>query len=111
MFCHPREDYTAKGYRFYVDFNFGWGDVNLYMMRQLGPHKEVGEVIWKPAEDGEIPHSTVHMDADSMQEMFDALYDFGFRPRGTVRPDALVEAKDGHLEDLRQVCKKLLEKI
>lgn len=113
MFGHPKEGYTPKGYRFYVDFNMGWGDINLYMFRRTGPNssvKEVGEVVWAPLKEGMTPcDSTVHLDTESMQHMFNALWDFGFRPQHSVNPDALVTAKNEHISDLREIINQFLK--
>ena len=114
MFGHPRNGTTRQGYRFHVDFNTGCGDTGLYMLRRTGPDSSVfqyGEVVWKDHPQYERCPESFHADTETMQELFNALWAYGFRPNESVTPDAMSAAHTAHIEDLRNICTKLLDKV
>jgi hypothetical protein len=40
---------------------------------------------------------------DDLQHLFNALWEFGFRPPERARKDDILSAKDDHLDDMRKI--------
>jgi len=114
MFCHPMQDYTRDGFKFHSDFDMAWGKMSLRIMRDGNRDlcfrtPQVATLAWEDLEYGRLTNPTLLCEPDTMQHLFNSLWDCGFRPNGGARSEAIVAAKDQHIEDLRNICTKLLE--
>lgn len=114
MFWHPN-DYCARS-RFRVDYSFDYQATDLYAIRRENNKILVPKVDWvEPPEDpvrSIEPLLRLHdREGESqIQALFDALWAHGLRPRQDVQPDALVAAKNEHIQDLRNIIGKLFDK-
>lgn len=113
MFWHP--DRRDAPIRFQVRYAMEWQATELYAARngQYG-NIEIPVVAWTVTKPGEVYQPLLRLsDTEGpaqMQGLFDALWVVGFRPtKNGDRPEAVVAAKDAHLDDLRKIVTKLLD--
>lgn len=115
MFSHPESGFSRDGFRFFVNYDISLQGMSLYISRmdpcKLLVHTQIGTIVWKdhPEECGDYIAPTLVCAPESMQHMFNALWELGFRPSGAVTPDAITAAKDAHIADLRKVVTTLLQ--
>lgn len=107
MFSHPQSGFTRDGYRFFSVYDVSRAGVSIYISRRdphkLVEHTQIAKLEWEDHEWNEPVAPSFCCDPDSMQHLFNSLWELGFRPPSTVRPDAIIEAKDAHIEDLRTI--------
>jgi len=108
MFTHPQSGFTRDGFRFFVEYDICRQGVALYVARRnphnLVEHTQLANLQWEDHDDGSIfAAPTLVCDPESMQHLFNALWERGFRPSSPLRQDAIIEAKDAHIEDLRTI--------
>ena len=113
MFAHPQNGFTRDGFRFFMEYDPCLQGMSLYLYRRE-PYKlcettQVARLDWYEPEAGSRYSPTLLCDPESMQCLFNALWERGYRPSGNVRPEAIVEAKDAHIEDLRKILFTMLE--
>jgi len=60
---------------------------------------------------GTRPPPLVTLEKETAQKLFNALWAAGLRPAAALQQDAVVEAKEANLVDLRRITDKLLETL
>jgi len=112
MYWHP--DKHDAPIRFQVDYSHSWQATELYAVKHEYGKNFVPVVGWSEHQSGEIYQPLLRLrDTEGpcqMQSLFDALWSAGFRPKQADKQDALVVAKNQHIEDLRQIIGKLFDK-
>jgi hypothetical protein len=107
MFAHPQNGYTRDGFRFFAEYDICQQGMALYIARReprnLIETHQVAHLEWTTPDCGARYSPTLLCAPESMQCLFNALWERGFRPSSPLRPDAIVEAKDAHIEDLRTI--------
>lgn len=108
MFTHPQSGFTRDGFRFYTEYCIERQGMGLYVMRRDPANRvettQLAKIEWEPLSEYGTYHSpTLVCDPESMQHLFNSMWERGFRPTGPVKQDAIIEAKDEHLQDLRKL--------
>lgn len=85
--------------------------VDLYFLKRDTFHDTTK--IAKPAEfvdydPGQVVEPTAFIPDGGFQKLMDALWRTGVRPTDSARLDSVVEAKDAHITDLRNILMKFL---
>lgn len=96
------------GLAFKVGYNIDQGGSELYISdRQPDGTVRRAELCWYEVDLGNPRQASLlcrdQEGGDPMQHLFNALWGAGFRPPTPMKQDAIIEAKDSHLADLRKL--------
>lgn len=116
MICwHPR-DCEKPGLAFLVDYNIEWQSTDLYIaMRNADGTVACAKPIEMEAHEPGTRMTPCLRIPDRegpnhLQHLFDALWDIGLRPQvEKINVEAVVQAKNENLADLRSIINKLME--
>lgn len=110
---HPMR---GDGITFRVDYNIEWQATDLYIAnrRPNGLSQIALPIEWVEHNPGDMFQPALRLrdceGPNSMQHLFNALWDAGFRPpKEVINVDAVVKAKDDNLADLRRILNKVME--
>ena len=107
MFTHPQNGFTRDGFRFYTEYSLHCQGMATYIMRRDPENRmettQIARLEWKDADPNYRADPTLICQPETMQHLFNAMWELGFRPTGPQKPDAIIEAKDAHLSDLRKL--------
>lgn len=95
------------------EFSHWTGYCYLHVVRRVNNELWVPEEIkWKRQDEGMIrPDAAIRLEGNkSVQKLFDDLYALGLRPSDGKNNDAVIVAKDAHIDDLRAIMKAYLTK-
>jgi hypothetical protein len=113
MFTHPASGYTKDGLRFFSEYDICRQGMSLYVMRRDPENRmettQIGTIVWNEMEQYSYTVPTLTCDPESIQCLFNSLWERGFRPSSPMSPDEITKAKDKHLEDLRKIVFKQLD--
>ena len=103
MLWHPIQ--AEQGLSFHLDNNFTCHTVDLRIARTSGGRRCVGKIefVKTAADSRSEPTLQIGNSGSDLQHLFNALWEFGFRPPERARKDDILSAKDDHLDDLRKV--------
>lgn len=108
----------STGHHFLVHYNIDCQATELYCYKteyRNGDQNVYPTVTWGPKEDGSraTPLLRLHdreevcpPGGNPMQNLFDALWACGLRPKMEWKPSDIVNAKEAHIEDLRKLLFK-----
>jgi hypothetical protein len=112
-FWHPSND--MPGYRFHVNYSIEHQarEIRVGYVDYQGKHSYGEPVVFTEREFGSPFPPTLRIrdkDGDSLQHLFNAMWDAGYRPRKEeiINVDSVVAAKDENLRDLRQILEKVM---
>jgi hypothetical protein len=102
------EPQRGIGLAFLVGYNMDAGGPELRIAnRQPDGSFHRAEINWVEVKMGEQTRPTLqcydHEESDDLQALFNALWKVGYRPKQAMKQDAVIEAKDSHLADLRKL--------
>jgi len=108
MFTHPASGYTQDGFRFFSEYDICRQGMSLYVMRRDPENRmettQIGTIVWNEMEQySQYTSPTLTCAPESMQCLFNSLWERGFRPSSPMSPDEITKAKDSHLEVLRKI--------
>jgi len=115
MFWHPDKLPGNAGLQFHVHYDVSCQSQDLRIMKTENHERFVGVVQWEPREEGKFFEPTLRCrdlgpHGDSMQHLFNALWEAGFRPPKAMNNDEVIAvkneviaAKDENLNDLRSI--------
>jgi hypothetical protein len=100
---HPTQ--VENGLSFHLDNNFACQTVDLRIARTSAGQRRVGKIEFVETTPGSESEPTLQIghSGSDLQHLFNALWEFGFRPPERTRKDDILSAKDDHLDDLRKV--------
>ena len=105
MMWHPVFRRDEWGLQFHLDYNFSCQAVDLRIGKLSCGKFHTGKLEFvedNPSEASE-PTLQVRDGDDDLQHLFNALWEFGFRPPERARKDDILSAKDDHLDDMRKI--------
>jgi hypothetical protein len=93
------------GLAFHLDSNFSNRSADLRIAKLSCGKSYMGKLEFVETTPGSESPPTLQVrdSGDDLQHLFDALWEFGFRPPERARKDDILSAKDDHLDDLRKV--------
>jgi hypothetical protein len=97
------------GMAFHLMYCIEWQaeELRIMMRERDGSVKMADPLTFRDHTPGEHNPPAIRMDdresGRGFQSLFDALWFAGYRPAQPLRQDAIIEAKDSHLADLRKV--------
>ena len=103
MFCHPTQvEHTLS---FHLDNNFNCQTVDLRITKTSDGQRRIGKIEFVEINPADRSEPTLQIDnsGSDLQYLFNALWEFGFRPPERARKDDILSAKDDHLDDLRKI--------
>lgn len=105
MMWHPMRGQQECGFSFHLDSNFGNQSADLRIAKLSCGQTYMGKLEFVETTPGEMSEPTfqVHQSGDDLQHLFNALWEFGFRPPERTRKDDILSAKDDHLDDIRKI--------
>ena len=111
-----RRDYGTS--KWFVDRNYMSASVNLYLQQiSAGGSMYIGEpaelvLTHLPREkENFIREPTLTLPDREAQQLFQAMWDSGMRPEGTVITDQTLNAQAKHIEFAERMADQLMEKI
>lgn len=114
---HPDPRQHFYGFHFNVCYNLGWQGWDLRMTKTepgAGDKYYEAKLEWVPRGEYETIRPTItfadNQHESPMQALFNALWAAGFRPdRKELCQDAVLDAKDQNLNDLRSIIDKMFD--
>ena len=105
MLWHPYPTQVEHGLSFHLDNNFSCRTVDLRIARTVDGQRRAGKIEFVETTPGDRSEPTLQIgnSGSDLQHLFNALWEFGFRPPERTRKDDILSAKDDHLDDLRKV--------
>jgi hypothetical protein len=105
MMWHPVRRRDECGFQFHLDSNFSNQSADLRIGKLSCGVFHTGKLEFVAGEPGEISEPTLQVPhhGDELQHLFNALWEFGFRPPERARKDDILSAKDDHLDDMRKI--------
>jgi hypothetical protein len=93
------------GLAFHLDTNFYNRSADLRIAKLSCGKSYMGKLEFVETIPGEEspPTLQVNSNGDDLQHLFNALWEFGFRPPERARKDDILSAKDDHLDDMRKI--------
>jgi hypothetical protein len=103
MLWHPTQ--VEHGLSFHLDNNFACQTVDLRIAKTCDGQRRVGKIEFVEIDPANITEPTLQLghSGSDLQYLFNALWEFGFRPPERTRKDDILSAKDDHLGDLRKI--------
>jgi len=98
---------SEPGLAFHLDYNFDWQATDLRIAKTFDGQRRVGKIEFVETDPSSRSEPTLRvLDGEvgnDLQHLFNALWEFGFRPPERARKDDILSAKDDHLDDLRKI--------
>jgi hypothetical protein len=103
MLWHPTR--VEPGLSFHLDSNFTCQTADLRIAKTCDGQRRVGKIEFVETDPANISEPTLQIghSGNDLQHLFNALWEFGFRPPERARKDDILSAKDDHLDDLRKI--------
>jgi hypothetical protein len=114
MFAHPSRGWSEQDFmRIFVHYDFDRQGTAIHIARrkpgQLAEETQIVSVEWKDVAWGEQHSPALVLQPDTLQHLFNALWEQGLRPPIQIKQDAITEAHLQHLEDFRKIIFNQLE--
>jgi len=110
---HPSD--RRDGFAFHIDYDISWDTFDLRIIERRGDIVSVAQPVIMQVHDPSVRiepcmRFDVRSHGKPLQHLFEALWAAGYRPpKEELNLDAVVQAKDENLCDLRTIINKLME--